>query len=433
MSTSVDKREDAPYVPVAFRWLRAYTPEQNCLCSDVRSVWEYLFRERPDSGHAYPLHVRGAFRRFCAEFHDSNGRNIEYHVVARTLLLEYTMQVYRRALQLTEKRYPGWNAHRYVDGPLLGERRLEWLSKTFPFGWSYLEGSIYQLINDEAIAARESISCEACNSWGELPGEFHRFDSYGTSEYQLIRLCIDVDEISQKWEDSVKAALKAGQLPTVGHAEKAFSYQEVRKNLVTVSDPEIALINRADARVPLSEADRALCKACEKLNEAGIEAALAQGANINVIDEYEQTPLLTFVQANGYNRYELYETDEEDDDPTGSYAYPPVPLSEEDELRILHLLLRHGAHPDLAGHDELTPLAQAAMMRCPHIVKALLQVGADAGVHSFFDRSFAEWPDAWDYATTDAHLYGGLYHQVVAELENSGITPYGDEKDDVAQ
>lgn len=418
--------------PPAIRWLRAYTPAQICLCGEVISTWHELMRESADSGHAYPLQVRGRHRRFQVVAGEQEEKPIRYHVVARTLLTDYTLQVYRQALQKVGARYPGWNAHRFVSGPLVGERRIEWLDRAFPFAWSKFESYIWRIIDKGGYVARESVTVDACDARGRLPGEPQTDDCWADGfEYRLIRICVDAEELTEELEREWTERLKAGQLPSVGGAEKAFTYKQVVDNLVVVSDAEIALINRADAREPLTDADRALFLACGSLDEAGIEAAIRQGANCNVINEHEETPLFVFVMANGFNRYALYEN--ERGDQMTYLGGPPVPLGERDELRILNLLLRHGAHPDLTGLEELTPLAQAAVMRCPHIVRALCEAGADTGVHSLSDRCFGGWPDAWGYAVTDADLYGGAYHQVVAELERKLVTPYDEDEPDTAE
>jgi hypothetical protein len=416
---------DADKTP-AIRWLRAYSPAQIWLCDEVKSVWHHIMREQADSGHAYPLHVRGRHR--CFQFGTTQeGQSVTFHVIARTLSLDYTLQVYRRALQHVAARYPGWNAHRYVSGPLVGERRIEWLDPAFPFGWSKLESYIGRIVNEGGLTARQSVCVDPCDNWGRLPGEPIAFESHGGSvRHVLVRICVDAEVLGDELVRDWTAILKEGGLPEIAGAEKVFTYQEVKDNLAVVSDAEIALINRADAREPLTDADRALFLACERLDEAAIKEAIASGANCNVINALEVTPLYVFVVASSVNRSALYEN--EDGDQMTYSGGPPVPLTERDELRILQLLLRHGAHPDLAGLDELTPVAQAALMCCPHIVKALCEAGADTGIHSFSDRSFGEWPDAWDYAVTDGGLYGGLYHQVVAELERTPVTPYDEEE-----
>lgn len=283
----------------AIRWVRG----QYEFCRQIQCTWQDVMRERGDAGHAYLLQLTGGGYVATRAKATAGGEELSFHVVLRTLKLDFAAQVFRRAIARTEQRYPGWNAHRYLDGPQVGERRIEWLSKSFRFGASRLGSGIFNIIRCEEVTATEFVRCERCDGWGRRQHEYGRPPNAGAKMGErLLEICVDVESVDEAFARELLRPLEeAGELPSVKGIARSFAYQEVCDLFVAVSDPDIALINRTDARAALSEADRALFAACEVLDEAGMEAAIADGANCNAIDEEENTPLALLVMANGFN------------------------------------------------------------------------------------------------------------------------------------
>ena len=356
----------------AFPWSEHYTREQRHKIRSLKECWSRLFLEPEDKGHYARLQVL-PLRNLLQRTHLKgiiDGEPVDITLVVWTLKLDAIREAYSRALERTEWRYPGWWEHVYENGPDVGERRLRFISGTHNLAFPYLANAMRHLCEDNLVpAVMEKVEVHPCSTNGhpaglaELPGEHIR------PGYRLVRVVANVEEITTKMMNRFKEQLGRGEIITVAGASLTPTYIDITPFLTELNLSELALLNRADARKPVTEPDRKLLDACSKLDHDAIEVAFGQGANANVIDEHEDTPFSTLIQALADHDCLLEET--------GSTTYhdgKTLPLlALEDKKRLLALLLSNGASRNLAGYEELTPVAQAACAELYEVFKKFLQ------------------------------------------------------------
>ncbi|OQA94663.1 MAG: Ankyrin repeats (3 copies) [Chloroflexi bacterium ADurb.Bin222] len=99
---------------------------------------------------------------------------------------------------------------------------------------------------------------------------------------------------------------------------------------------------------------------------------IAAGAAIDVRDSSNWTPLHQAVIGHGSFDY---------------MGEGPVHMYCHLQMRVLTLLLRHGADPNARGWRGATPLHEAASVNCTRILRLLLQYGADSTIRDDADET----------------------------------------------
>jgi len=198
----------------------------------------------------------------------------------------------------------------------------------------------------------------------------------------------------------VRSQLEAGKLPEVDPTPLAFSFDDIRKGFIELAAPELVILNWHDARGPLSGADRELHEAAYKVDRAGIERAIASGANLNRVNETGKSVINNLVEGWGDHRAHC-RAPERDLEWYGG-ARPEREIPEAEVCAMIELLLNQGAHPDLHGPEEASALVDAAVGNYALIVEQLLKHGANAAIDWAWDSHFGEWPQAWDSPAFDA-------------------------------
>ncbi|MEM9738140.1 MAG: ankyrin repeat domain-containing protein, partial [Bacteroidota bacterium] len=104
----------------------------------------------------------------------------------------------------------------------------------------------------------------------------------------------------------------------------------------------------------LTEQEKALFKACEEHDHLKINQLLAEGVNINVLNEKQQTPLYVAIDTFNFD-------------------------AEEDIKKVVATLLHNNANPNL-GEGYFFPLCTAVETGYKSIVKLLIDYAADTAI-----------------------------------------------------
>jgi hypothetical protein len=378
----------------AYIWTREHSPERLRLIENVRRTWKYLFDEPEESGHYFGLQfcpTRFLWRK-CMRFETVEnaivgGHSVTAHLQIIPARVWYGRELYRKATAITRARYPDFDAHRFIDGDRAGERRIEFLNERHALSLSHLVSSLWEVSKKDNPVIRETCFFDECDSFGNLPKDEKELRPTNVR----IRLIANVEEVEDFDFSAVEADLKAGRALNISSEPISFSYEDIKKYLVELSNPELVLLNWEDALAPLCEADEALWKAADDLDADGLDRAIKAGANVNSLKAGRGNLISEIVRC--WTAYHLGLKEEK------------IPLdrevSQEQILGMIKRLLDSGMHPDLHNFDDGIPaIVTAALEQESAIVALLLDNGADASVNPYWDESF-EWPSAWDYAATD--------------------------------
>jgi hypothetical protein len=406
------------------------------MLDEVSHAWTDLFGEPGHRGHYAAIQWAGPtwpgqYGHRAREFAGMvDKRPVTIHLGVTPARSWYARELYLRALARTRARYPDFDAHRFVDGDRVGERRLEFLNERHALSSGHLYRALRTTAEDDNPVVHEACVLEPCGSWGSPVAAASSSERAPHPDHVRATLILDVKESDSADIAGVVEDLKAGRPPTLPAKPIHFSFDDIKDGLVELSDPELVVLNWEDAIPALTEADEALWTAAYALDADGIERAIAGGANLNVPrDDYNS--LLSRV-IEGW-RDHCYLGDASDEDLARQGRTRPVPeVSRDQMLAIMRRLLEAGAHPDLHSPEQTPPIVDAALAGEPAIAALLLDYGADATIVNLWDEGPGAWPGAWDYAYIDGFNLDqdAGAREVYYELIRRGSSPLFEQSDE---
>lgn len=362
----------------AYIWTREHPPERLFNLQKIRSSWSILFDEK-EIGHYQPIqYLPHSIGRNRNNFDiTTDGDKTEVYLKVFTTKEWFIREVYNRATELTRIRYPDYDAHHFIDGDRVGERRIVFHSERHSLSRSHLR---YALFNITEKSKSKITVTEFCHKTLRTSSS----QSKSQTDYIVV---LNVDEINHEIMCKVEKWIKTNNFPTLSEVPVTFSWDEIQSNFTELSEPELVYLNWSEAEEPLSDSDKALFKAVNQLDINKVSRALKDGANLNRFDS-EASILNCLISAwHSYLNFPHHCTD--------------TSISLSDVKKIMHLLLDKGAHPDLHYPDGTNALTDTALTQQPELTEILLGYGADSSIGLFIDMGMAPEPSAWDYAETD--------------------------------
>ncbi len=389
----------------AYNWTRELSPERLRRLDNVKRSWETLFGEPDDRGHYARIQWGGSHawnRQRCKDFQAViHGKQVTVHLHVVTAREWFVREAYNRALALTRERYPDFEAHHFIDGDRVGERRIVFASDTNALSSSFLWHQIWRIIEEQKLQVSETWRSEPCNWIGWTANQICTAEpSYQIKDDHLSFTVVRaLDEIDNNILQRIENEICARGYPDVSDDKLAFGWEDVREGFVELSDPELVALNWADARPVPTSADIALYEAATGLDIHGIRKALAAGANPNITVKYRNNMLATVVIAWGDHLNHLICKDSDLSFYGGARPERKIPVEEVNEM--LMVLLDAGAHPNCFSYGETPVLVDAVLSQKPEIVRLLLERGADPTICAYWDEGPGMTPSAWFYASTD--------------------------------
>lgn len=155
--------------------------------------------------------------------------------------------------------------------------------------------------------------------------------------------------------------IKTNNFPTLSKIPLNFSWDEIESNFTELSEPELVFLNCNAAQPLLSDSDKVLCKAVDKLDINMIRQALIVGANLNHF--YYEDSILSSVISAWYNYISFPE------------HFNKMSISLNNVQEMMLLLLNEGAHPDLHHPEGTNALTAAVVTQQPELAELLLEYG----------------------------------------------------------
>ena len=287
-----------------------------------------------------------------------------------SLKLFYAIQVWNKVAIMTHEN-PG------SDGSLY----YWWL------GWKDVEGSPFREITYHDFC-RDSIKQLKELFWSKLEqvansGEIHVSESYflesrsdyewgGESRYYAT---IVLDEARKESISTQECDIYTFPYDKTPHT---YTWDEIKHFFIELTLHQLALTFPKALLHKHSMIDDDLFSACYRLDLEGMKRAIANGANVNAINEYGNTPLATIIG----NLRDVQCWRPSDDEPC------PAEKGEDhfDKYRpFADFLIESGADVDLFGRDGYLPLLEAYYSSSVKAVKYLLEKGANPNYNCFRD------------------------------------------------
>lgn len=358
----------------AYIWTKEHTPERLSNLQNIRSSWSTLFDET-EVGHYQPIqylpHFIGINRRHFNVV--INGDKTEIYLRVFTTREWFIREVYNKATKLTRMRYPDYDAHHFIDGDRIGERRIVFHSERHGLSRSHLR---YALFDITEKAKQKITVTEFCHKTVRASTN----QSKSQMDYIVV---LDVDEINHEIMCKVEERIKNNNFPTLSVKPLNFSWDEIKSYFTELSEPELVYLNWDEAEPSLSVHDKALFKAVDQLDITMVKQALTDGANLNRL--YSEESILSCL-ISAWDNYISFPEHHND-----------TSISLSNVKEIMHLLLDKGAHPDLHHPEGTSALTDTALAQQPELAEILLEYGADSSISFYADMG----PSAWSFAQID--------------------------------
>jgi ankyrin repeat protein len=163
--------------------------------------------------------------------------------------------------------------------------------------------------------------------------------------------------------------------------DKSYKWDEIKHLFCEVSLSVRELLNH-EWMNRMGEYDEELMKACFNLDIDGVKRAVEKGANVNALNDMDETPLTRVVDAcRDRFAYDDY-TEAEREWVDNEYYHKQLP--------IIDYLLEQGADINLFGYNGDSPLVAAYYTRSIRLVEYLLKRGANPNVNCHLTDSTDE-------------------------------------------
>lgn len=341
-----------------------YTKEEIQLVNEIQNVL-YISRETWQSTNFLPFQVRsnGAFS-YCGFNTDINGKEVSVYMYLYTAKLDFAIQVWELAQELTIKRYFDYLNYEWTNDVI---KTVKFTSKNRKSAEIYFEEMLKQLcdgfdirVSERAVFKREKINDNSL----------------------ILDVCIDEFKISDEIKDKIRNQFN--EKKTYSSFDKQnlhFSYDEIKDFFVKTDEHLLSLLNANEGVKQITKEEKLFFEAAERLDIAEMIVAISKGVNINSIDEDGETAITKIIKAFRYDFTIVSDLEKIEEQ---GYKIPDYTNGE--KICIIQSLLDLGADINLFGHDGLNGLQYTAYQHNDILMQFLLENGANPNVNYFDDE-----------------------------------------------
>ncbi|NLF18938.1 MAG: ankyrin repeat domain-containing protein [Lentisphaerae bacterium] len=311
-----------------------------------------------------------------------NGVPAHFTLEARPLFYDIAFKAYAKAIAEVAEYYPGFAETEVTDGPLAGERRLSFPKALDEAASYWLSLRFWTIVEDGEVTAREHVEVapdpEGCRVGGRLRA--------------VVTAVLDREETTEAALGEIAAVIATGRPFPVSDEEKHGNPRLTARMLTEVSLPELVLLNWDAVCKPASDHDKALFAAIREFDFEGVRRALESGADPNCV-AFGDTPLYEVCMFQWCERFPCRDEAEYEENRRNH----PGPSSSE-KIRMVDLLVGHGASVNWAAPNEETPLCAACQLCDRELILHLADLGADPSIRHYLDDCQSKWGGAWEWA-----------------------------------
>ena len=342
-----------------------YTWEEFQLIEEVRSVLR-IVRNNRFNGNFQPYQIRklDSLSQLSFSANISN-KDVLVDLSVRNLKLDYAIQIWEIAQDLTKKEYYDYLGHEWIKDES-SIKKLIFTSKNRAnaeiFFWEMLERVCY----DKKIFVSERAI-------------FKRHEHYGLVDSNDLRLdvCVDSDIITRKIVDSLyKQFLNNENNFKFEKSNQRFTFDQIKDYFIYMDSHLLSLLNAEDGTKATTVFETKLFESAEKLDIQGILEAISEGADVNSIDPEGETALTKVIKASRYSSMHII------DNKHFEAISKEIPdFTDQEKIVIAKKLLDLGADINLFGYDGLNGLQYTAYAHNHVLMKFLLDNGANPNIN----------------------------------------------------
>jgi len=190
------------------------------------------------------------------------------------------------SLAATREHYPEFEAHHFIDGDRIGERRICFEPESNALSASFLSNTLWHIITEQGVEISETWFSAPCNSYGCTASQVGVGEYYDIKEGHLhFTVVRAVEKIEKNLLENIADEIRTFGFPKTSSNKLKFDWMDIKDDLIELSDPELVALNWADARPVPAAVDLSLQRAVEGLDLEGIRKALSEGANPNLTNK----------------------------------------------------------------------------------------------------------------------------------------------------
>ncbi|MGI5974243.1 MAG: hypothetical protein ACOX7E_00630 [Paludibacter sp.] len=339
-------------------FVEQYTWDEFQLIEDIRRVLRITRIDR-FAGNYQPYQIRANESLSQLSFFSNlTKQDVSIDLYLRNLKLDFAIQVWEIAQDLTKKRYFDYLEHNWLrtKAPF---KELSFTSKNRQKAEKYFYKMLVETCNDDKIVSSERATFIR-----------HEHVGYDTDDLRL-EVILNENKITNEIRDKVYKQYTTDEKNySFDLKNQRFSFEDIKDFFVYCDNHLLSLLNAEDGQKEITEQEKFLFSSADISDLDGILSAIKQGANINAIDTNGET---AFTKVFENFNYELYNEERKFDDKT---------LIERTIL-IASKMLELGADIDLFGYDGINALQQVAYSHNPILMKFLLDNGANPNINYF--------------------------------------------------
>lgn len=338
-------------------FVERYTRDEFQLYLDISCVLWYI-RINSHEGNYQPYQVR-ALDSSAQFMFDSKLSNNEVCIdlYIRNLKLDFAIQVWEIAQDLTKNKYPDYLEHCWhkVSDPI---KKLAFTSENRKKAEEYFYQMLIEVCNHKLIVTSERAI-------------FRRREHSGGVTYDLrLEVCLNESKITDEIRDKVFRQFNKGEIHfELNQQNQRFTFEEIKDYFVYCDSRFLELLNATDGVKEITEIEKALFESAENYDLVGMINAIKLGADINAIGTDGET---AFTKIFNYFESELFCNEQLERDAFTEHT-----------ISIAKKLLELGADINFFGYNGLNALQYTAYSHNHILMKFLLDHGANPNVNYY--------------------------------------------------
>lgn len=328
-----------------------YSPEEFKISCLIKDFIQFLGNKNHNSYLPYQINLHHSHTRFFSHLSIGN-QKIEAYFQLQSLKLNYAIQIWNIACKLVEEKYPHYLKYQWVKqkAPHL---KLTFTDKHRAAAEQYFWETLIALCESPIISSSERVHFSKDND-----------------NRLLVSIVLDEDDLNSAVCQKVSDQYKYGKThyPLELH-QKSYSFEEIKHYFIHCNHNIISLLNAKESIAPLTGAERKLFEGADNLSWDTIQQALAQGANINAVNNNGETAFC-----------ELFAT--------AVLMLEDNPTLNKNQLiaqtiDIADKMIAMGADIDYFGFEGINALMHTSYQHQPTLMKYLLDKGANPNINYF--------------------------------------------------
>jgi hypothetical protein len=251
----------------------------------------------------------------------------------KTLKLDFAIQVWEIAQELTKGRYSEYQGHKWIKRSKDPIKELVLTCKQRQEAEKYFQQMLIDVCQDEKLMVSER------SAFGR-----HQDELFNVSEL-ILDVCVNEKELTEEIRHKIRYQFwKNEKHYALDQRNIRFTYEDIKDYFVYLDVHLLSLLNAEDGLKDITGTEKELFDSAERLNLEGILNAVSNGADINAIDTDGETAMTKVIQASRYDFFPLA-----DKEAFEKFTRETPEFTNEEKIVVVRRLLDLGADINFFG------------------------------------------------------------------------------------